>query len=220
MKLKKIVSLALAGILAVSMLAGCKDNSSSSSTPTPNEPTTPNVVSAVENAIARENAGLTISVTTNNSLDKAMKNFDETFEGLVVDVDNADIVKILNGVFYSNINAHNIGYKDQNMVKLGDMSKEVNADSVTTGTKYYYGIYSYGTVSESSCLTQAANSIADSMKNVENTFNIKDDNKNYTVNNVYTMYVYEGSVENNSNGTEPYVIAVLKVKTEKNIVKG
>ena len=39
MKLKKIVSLALAGVLAVSMLAGCKGNSSSSSTP--NEPTEP-----------------------------------------------------------------------------------------------------------------------------------------------------------------------------------
>ena len=35
MKLKKIVSLALAGILAVSMLAGCKDNSSSSNTNPP-----------------------------------------------------------------------------------------------------------------------------------------------------------------------------------------
>ena len=38
MKLKKIASLMLAGIMAVSMLAGCKDNGSSS---TPNEPTEP-----------------------------------------------------------------------------------------------------------------------------------------------------------------------------------
>ena len=39
MKLKKIASLALAGIMAVSMLAGCKDGSSSSSEPT--NPVTP-----------------------------------------------------------------------------------------------------------------------------------------------------------------------------------
>ena len=39
MKLKKIASLALAGIMAVSMLAGCKDGSSSSESTTPPETT-------------------------------------------------------------------------------------------------------------------------------------------------------------------------------------
>ena len=47
MKLKKIASLALAGIMAVSMLAGCKDNPSSS---TPTDPETPVVSNAAEYA--------------------------------------------------------------------------------------------------------------------------------------------------------------------------
>ena len=47
MKLKKIASLALAGIMAVSMLAGCSNNSSSSSS----EPTTPPVDSSLATAV-------------------------------------------------------------------------------------------------------------------------------------------------------------------------
>ena len=50
MKLKKIASLMLAGIMAVSMLAGCKDNGSSS---TPNEPTEP-VASGLSAMLADE----------------------------------------------------------------------------------------------------------------------------------------------------------------------
>ena len=50
MKLKKIASLALAGIMAVSMLAGCKDNPSSSSEPT----TPPETVTGAAAAINAE----------------------------------------------------------------------------------------------------------------------------------------------------------------------
>ena len=53
MKLKKIASLALAGIMAVSMLAGCKDNPSSSSEPTnPVNPVTSDVADAVNKLLS------------------------------------------------------------------------------------------------------------------------------------------------------------------------
>ena len=51
MKLKKIASLALAGIMAVSMLAGCKDGSSSS---TPTEPDVNPVDSSLANYVNNE----------------------------------------------------------------------------------------------------------------------------------------------------------------------
>ena len=76
MKLKKIASLALAGIMAVSMLAGCKDNPSSSS-----EPTTP--VTPVTGAAAAINAELDetkdqINYTESTVLRDLMTNYFET----------------------------------------------------------------------------------------------------------------------------------------------
>ena len=74
MKLKKIASLALAGIMAVSMLAGCKDNPSSSSEPT--TPVSP-VVGVAEGANARINSHaktvLGLSYTENADLAKALE---------------------------------------------------------------------------------------------------------------------------------------------------
>ena len=72
MKLKKIASLALAGIMAVSMLAGCKDGSSSS------EPTNP--VTPVTGAAAIVNNELSnnkdnVSFTDNSILTDLLANF-------------------------------------------------------------------------------------------------------------------------------------------------
>ena len=53
MKLKKIASLALAGIMAVSMLAGC--NGSSSSSTTTERETTTGIVAAVNNGQDKTN---------------------------------------------------------------------------------------------------------------------------------------------------------------------
>ena len=73
MKLKKIASLALAGIMAVSMLAGCKDGSSSSSEPT-------NPVTPVTDAAAVVNGELDnneekISFTDNTVLADLIANY-------------------------------------------------------------------------------------------------------------------------------------------------
>ena len=54
MKLKKIASLALAGIMAVSMLAGCKDGSSSSEPTNPIEPVDDSFATAVNTELSDE----------------------------------------------------------------------------------------------------------------------------------------------------------------------
>ena len=87
MKLKKIASLALAGIMAVSMLAGCKDGSSSS------EPTNP--VTPVTGAAAAINAELDetkdqINYTESTVLRDLMTNYFETHNIKMGDAKGAD----------------------------------------------------------------------------------------------------------------------------------
>ena len=74
MKLKKIASLMLAGIMAVSMLAGCGDNGGSSSTP--NEPTEPTVTgySADLKAHLLEAARMNVNAVESDALNKALLN--------------------------------------------------------------------------------------------------------------------------------------------------
>ena len=73
MKLKKIVSLALAGILAVSMLAGCKkggDDNAASSQPT--NPVTSNAVTYANDKLSGNQKEL-FSFSTSTELDNALK---------------------------------------------------------------------------------------------------------------------------------------------------
>ena len=73
MKLKKIASLALAGIMAVSMLAGCKDNPSSSSEPT-TPPETVTGAAAAINAELDENKDQ-ISFENNSVVEDLLTNY-------------------------------------------------------------------------------------------------------------------------------------------------
>ena len=72
MKLKKIASLALAGIMAVSMLAGCKDGSSSSEPTNPVTPVT-GTAAIVNNELSNNEDN--ISFTDNSILTDLLANF-------------------------------------------------------------------------------------------------------------------------------------------------
>ena len=101
MKLKKIASLALAGIMAVSMLAACGEgtnngNSGSSSS----QPTTASVVSTVKNAIADKNSDLVITVEENTALNDAMKKYNEDNGRLYPELSENDVrTNVLDKVF-------------------------------------------------------------------------------------------------------------------------
>ena len=73
MKLKKIASLALAGIMAVSMLAGCKDggNGNSGSSSSENTNTTSNVT---ESVLAKSSKAVNnvLTVNADDTLDEAV----------------------------------------------------------------------------------------------------------------------------------------------------
>ena len=98
MKLKKIVSLALAGILAVSMLAGCKGNSSSSSEG--DGTVVPATSSAVDYANQTLNAKAKdyLEYVSASWLDEALKN---------TATDRSDFsAEQIKGVFYGTDNKH------------------------------------------------------------------------------------------------------------------
>ena len=212
MKLKKIASLALAGIMAVSMLTACGDgtnngNSGSSSS----QPTTANIVSTVKNAIADKNGDLVITVEENTALSDAMKKYNEDndrfYPTLSEDSVRDDVLKVVFGVSRLNADMQLLDANDMAVIISGNFSGPDNPD-------YRYAVISNGTGSSADAVrTLAANQIAESVKDLENV--IVHNNK--TTNMSYTMYVYEGSMVTNDNKTEPYVIAILKVKADVNV---
>ena len=211
MKLKKIASLALAGIMAVSMLAACGEgtnngNSGSSSS----QPTTASVVSTVKNAIADKNGDLVITVEENTALNNAMKKYNENNQNLYTQVVEATVRDdVLNMVFTADpfTDAHQL-------LDSTDMTNFENAFTTNGQTFWRYAVVSNGAgASVDSVRTLAANQIAESMKGLENVVV----SANTTVNIDYTMYVYEGSMVTNDNKTEPYVVAVLKGTSKTNV---
>ena len=210
MKLKKIASLALAGIMAVSMLAACGEgtnngNSGSSSS----QPTTASVVSTVKNAIADKNSDLVITVEENTALNNAMKKYNEDNQNLYTQVVEATVRNdVLKDVFSVNFN------DNYQLLDSTDVTALVNGLSGDGKTYYRYAVVSNGAgASADSVRTLAANKIAESMKDLENVAVVS----NKTVNREYTMYVYEGSMVTNDNKTEPYVVAVLKATSKTNV---
>ena len=209
MKLKKIASLMLAGIMAVSMLAACgegaKDNTNP---PASSTPASSNIVSTIENAISAENSALDITVAENRALATAMDKYTEDYSKVYQTVDEDDIRKyVLEDVFGTEL-------KDAAYKLVGGTSALTTA--VSAGKTYYrYAVISKGAdVSASDNLTLAANTIAGELKGLTN---VVKNNSGDSLYNAYTLYVYEGSMVNSSDKDVPYVIAVLITKTSANV---
>ena len=208
MKLKKIASLALAGIMAVSMLTACGEgtgnntNPPASSTPT----TSAGLVSDVEDAIKDLNNTLTISVGENDAVENYITKVTEQIPVTASDLTNTNAETLVEAVF-------NVAdaYNFYNNTIKGDLSLSVNKNNRADGEKVvYYNLYTYGAVTADACRTQAVNDIAKCMENVRNDFSVN----GTALRNDYTMYVYEGSVIDNSNKVNPYVLVVLISKTK------
>ena len=208
MKLKKIASLALAGIMAVSMLTACGEgtgnntNPPASSTPT----TSAGLVSDVEDAIKDLNSTLTISVDENSALEDYIAKWNKY--STVTSVNNDIAKKVVNTIFGTG--SGSTAYNFYNKSIIGDLSENVNSKTRTDGQKFvYYNLYTFGAVTADACRTQAVNDIAKCMENVRNDFTATAG----AMRNDYTMYVYEGSVTDNSNKVNPYVLVVLISET-------
>src|SRR5699024_6876307 len=113
MKLKKIASLALAGIMAVSMLAGCKSNPADPETP--NEPTTP-----VTGAAAYANAAL-------DNLDNLVFDNSSWLDSEMADI-TADVKNLTSVEITEAYNRINVEDDDEMLEKL---RSSLNDDGVT-----------------------------------------------------------------------------------------
>ena len=213
MKLKKIASLALAGIMAVSMLAACGEGTGNNTNPpaSSSEPTTTGLVSAVKDAIKIENSNLTVDVKEstflNDQLDKLIEDY--TLEAIkandhqLID-EGAQIAFGLTGI--------------KNFNDIISSSFGLCYDNVAVNTKetnWYAGVYEFGTVTASTAQTLAAREIAKKMAFFENeAVNNATDVKTLS----YTMYVAQKNVSKADDSSVPTVFVVLKVDASQKTI--
>ena len=140
MKLKKIASLALAGIMAVSMLTACGEGTNNSNSgSSSSQPTTASVVSTVKNAIADKNGDLVITVEENTALNNAMKKFNEDNDNIYPEVNEATVRdNVLDDVF-----SFNFG-NDQRLLNPTYVTNFVTCLTTSDTTDYRYAVVSNG----------------------------------------------------------------------------
>ena len=213
MKLKKIASLALAGIMAVSMLAGCKDGGSSSSSSSEN--TTPATgVSAEFASYLKDNKNVTFAddAEYQGYLSKILKNLDPKHDKLdaisVLDASNTDFVAETDDVLKDNVN----GYNDTTSIMA---RKSGSAVSFKTDTVIADAYVAPGSMSQSVVLKAVADNLNDNI--CDAAF------QDFYVDNAATDtrydYKYNGnvSIQKVTDGSSSawYVLVVIEIDTTK-----
>ena len=214
MKLKKIASLMLAGVMAVSMLTACGDNTINDNEQNgkPEEPTVADVVSDVKAGIKSWNSDLEITVESSKNMDAAIK------KGADLNTDykktEQSIVNTLNYVF-----AQKMTVKDSDFIDTANLVTWLNNASAD-GTKGYKNgdtAYAYAVVPVTNTAfdKNAGDMIGYALRDLKNIVPSKTDNssnaldyKNLNVD--YTMYVTAQDATMANNSVVTYVIAVLK----------
>ena len=212
MKLKKIASLALAGIMAVSMLAGCNGSSNNGTNPPASStPTTSSLVNDVEDAIKDINPTLTISVNESTQLAKRIQQAEDLYTS--VGIDSETVRKLVADTF--NIDVADYWTISAANTYGSNVTESVNySGRKAPDTTWYAEVYEFGDCTAAACREQALNSIANDFDGMKNEFVNGDNDK---LQNTYTMYVYEGKVTTGTNKVIPYVIAVLKCDTSATV---
>ena len=160
MKLKKILSLAAAGVMAVSMLTACGEGANEIVDPTPNPtPSASTVVSTFEDAI-KAHSKATVNVVESEKLNARIDaiNDDLTYAEMMPNgVASDGFVDAIESAF---------GEKDK-MINLMENDKPA---ALECGTHWYYAIVDAGAVSGTTALNWAANEIADRMSALEDEY--------------------------------------------------
>ena len=213
MKLKKIASLALAGIMAVSMLTAC-DTTSNNQPNVPEEPTASDVVSAVEAGIKSWNSDLEITVKSSDNMDAAIEKVFDTYTDYKVDEDV--IVEALNTVFglgraFPNGNGMNSLISD--FVDVSNVVPHLNNndDSYFDGDTAW--AYTVVPVTKVAFDTEAGDKIGHALEDLQNVVESStaaSQGKYEYMNVDYTLYVTAEDATMANNNVNSYVIAVLK----------
>ena len=225
MKLKKIASLALAGVMAMSMLTACGSTIDDTKEPTqPQEPAVADVVSAVEAGIKSWNSDLEINVESSKNMDAFIeKVFDSNTDLKTI---NGHIVADLQYVFGltdwecgDGTKNHTHDFLDPSFITNDDMVNFLNNNSENFAIKAGDTAWTYAIVevtkASGDANVAAGNLIGEALQNLSNVVDVQDVDKDaedkYDHMNVdYTMYVTNDSAVKANNSTVTYVIAVLK----------
>ena len=226
MKLKKIASLALAGIMAVSMLTACGEGSNEIVNPNPDPtPSTSDVVSAFENA-AEAYTKATINVKESPMLNAYIDDLADKFTYQQLEDNIKHVVNRFESIF---------GVEEMNNLMKGDKPEKL------TETEWYYAIVDAKNVSDTTALIKSANMIADRLSNLEDAYLVdgklhfdgevinpwpghwNDDPMTGAVdvkisyNAIYTMYVHQVNVTKAGDTDVPVTVAVLKVEPSQKV---
>ena len=210
MKLKKIASLMLAGIMAVSMLAGCKTSTTTDDTKEPDNTVASDIVGAVEGALKLDNSDLVITVKENQVMGDALQKevFDKKVANEIDTATDTDILKVLNDVF-TTTTANN---GPEKKITTGDdfitnSEKWLNANNRAAGDKYYaYTVITSGEHYGYNFDIHAANVISDALADLENSFRAG----SVVLDADYTMYLYRVDDKNSSEKDVPFLVAVVE----------
>ena len=222
MKLKKIASLMLAGVMAVSMLTAC-DTTSNNQPNVPNqpeEPTASDVVSAVEAGIKSWNSDLEIDVKSSNNMDAAIeKVFDYNTDYKTLNDTIAGTLKYvfnLNG--WGTVKAAGHKFVNPSFVTNPNVVDFLNNNNTLDELAAGDTVWSYAIVevtkASGDANVAAGNVIGEALQNLQNTVDVQNvqnvHNKYDHMNVSYTMYVTNEDAVMANNSTVTYVIAVLK----------
>ncbi len=214
MKLKKIASLMLAGVMAVSMLTACggsttNDNEQNNK---PEEPTVADVVSDVKAGIKSWNSDLEITVESSKNMDAAIKKGADLNTNYKTTEEN--IVNTLNYVFAQKMTVANSDFIDNTGVVtwLNNANSDGNKGYKDGDTAYAFAVVP---VTNTAFDKNAGDMIGYALRDLKNIVPTKTDNASNALSyenlNVdYTMYVTAQDATMANNSVVTYVIAVLK----------
>ena len=215
MKLKKIASLMLAGVMAVSMLAGCAEaNANSTPDPQPEQPTASNVVSAIQNGIDSHNPNLEVTVMSSDMLDQRMEKIFDTAS------DHKDEVEVVaanvSDVFGIQADDENFSADNSNFMTVANVLSTI-ADA-GDGTRKDQTIWAYTLIKvtndNGNPYVTAGDKIGEAFADAGLSNEFKDQSeKEDALANLsadYTLYVYGDQTVQPNNDVDTYVVAVLE----------
>ena len=219
MKLKKIASLMLAGIMAVSMLAGCNGSTTTDDTKEPEESVASDIVGAVEGALKLDNSDLVITVKENQVMGDALqkKVFDKQVANEIDTDTDEKILDVLNDVFTTttanNGKDEKITVGDDFIINNVKWLNAIGKDGTTRkdGEKYYaYTVITSGEHYGYNFDIHAANEISDALAKLENSFRTGTNADDVVLDADYTMYLYRVDDKNSSEKDVPFLVAVIE----------
>ena len=211
MKLKKIASLMLAGIMAVSMLAACGEGNTINENPgsSSSTPATSSILSLIEEKVKVVNSDLTVSYKNsdpmNAALDKLASDVNNTY-GVLMDGNNpgyTTIKPVLEDVFAGSISG--------DFMNLNDPTKAINFNTVNNNnTFWYYRVIGNSAKPDNDVRYDAAYTIADDLENVENSYVNGNNNMSVSVD----VYAHEISATKTDGTKTPIVVVVIKASAK------